>query len=81
MTAARAIRAGDGASCETPIVALSADVLAVHVEACKAAGMSDHVGKPINTRVLLEKVVFWTSPDQAVDASPSEIEAGRANAA
>jgi PAS domain S-box-containing protein len=78
MTAARTIRAGDGANRATPIVALSADVLAVHVEACKAAGMNDHVGKPIDTRVLIEKVLFWTHPPQAADAEP---EGGRANAA
>lgn len=38
----------------TPIVALTANVLADQIEACRAAGMDDHLGKPIRPEALTE---------------------------
>ncbi len=39
-----------------PIVAMTANVFKEDVEACLSAGMDDHVGKPIDVGVLLEKL-------------------------
>ena len=61
IAATRAIRATSIVNSATPIVALSANILPVHVEACRAAGMDDHIGKPIDTRELLTKVARWTA--------------------
>jgi PAS domain S-box-containing protein len=57
--AARAIRDLAGPNRHTPIVALSANVLPEHIEASAAAGMNDHVGKPIMTAALLGAVSRW----------------------
>ncbi|MCR8922962.1 CHASE domain-containing protein [Dasania sp. GY-MA-18] len=40
-----------------PIVAMTANVMSSDIERCHAAGMSDHVGKPIAEQELLEKVL------------------------
>ena len=60
LAAARAIRAGAGPNRATPIVALSANILPVHQDACRAAGMDDHIAKPIDTGELVTKVARWT---------------------
>jgi signal transduction histidine kinase/ActR/RegA family two-component response regulator len=57
LAAARAIRALPGAVANTPIVALSADVLPEQIARCRAAGMSDHVAKPIRREELIAAVV------------------------
>jgi CheY-like chemotaxis protein len=57
--ATRAIRAQSNRNCATPILAVSADVLPQHVEACRAAGMDGHVAKPIDPRDLLIKVSHY----------------------
>ena len=69
MAATRAIRSGSSINAATPILALSADVLAVHVEACREAGMDDHIGKPIDSRQLFDKVAAWTQQEAAHRAS------------
>ena len=65
LAATRAIREGAGPNRGTPIVALSANVLSQHLAASRAAGMDDHIGKPINAAELLSKVALWTSPREA----------------
>ena len=65
LAATRAIRAAPGPNQDTPIMAFSANVLDKDVEACLRAGMNDHIGKPINPRELLEKIVRWTSAEAA----------------
>ncbi|HZZ87514.1 MAG TPA: PAS domain S-box protein [Caulobacteraceae bacterium] len=65
LAATRAIRAGASANRTTPIVALSANILPTHLDACRAAGMNDHIGKPIDTRELLTKVARWTAAQPA----------------
>ena len=42
----RALRAG-GVNCRTPVIAMTANVMNSDRDACLAAGMNDHVGKPI----------------------------------
>ena len=65
LAAAREIRAHCPLNRATPIVALSANILPMHLEACREAGMDDHIGKPIDTRELLTKVGRWTASDAA----------------
>ena len=62
-----AIRAGDGPNRATPILALSADVLAGQQAACRAAGMNDHIAKPIDVADLLSKVAYWTRTVREAD--------------
>ncbi|RAK62138.1 ATP-binding protein [Phenylobacterium kunshanense] len=58
-SAARAIRGAGGPNADTPIVAVSANVLPMHVHACLEAGMDDHIPKPIATHTLMTKVSHW----------------------
>jgi signal transduction histidine kinase/ActR/RegA family two-component response regulator len=58
-TAARAVRAQNSANRDTPIIALSADVLPEHVEAATRSGMNGHIGKPISPSELLGAVERW----------------------
>lgn len=53
LAATRAIRAMGGALGEVPIVALTANVMAGQVAECRAAGMDDHIAKPIRMEDLL----------------------------
>jgi PAS domain S-box-containing protein len=61
VAAARAIRVKSALNQATPILAITADVLPNAVEACAAAGMNDHIAKPINVGNLLNKIEHWTS--------------------
>ncbi|PZQ63528.1 MAG: hypothetical protein DI570_08625 [Phenylobacterium zucineum] len=63
-SAARAIRAGQGPNVRTPIVAVSANVLPMHVHACLEAGMDDHIPKPIATHTLMTKVSHWAGRER-----------------
>ncbi len=56
LAAARAIRALPAPLSATPIIALSADVLPEQVARCRAAGMDDHVAKPIRREALIAAV-------------------------
>ncbi|MGC1302434.1 MAG: MHYT domain-containing protein [Caulobacteraceae bacterium] len=58
LTAMRAIRDFENASHmpRTPMIALTANVLAEHVAASLAAGADRHVGKPITAAQLLEEI-------------------------
>ncbi len=57
--AARAIRASQRANAATPIIALSANVLAEHVQASASAGMNDHLAKPIVLPALVDTLALW----------------------
>jgi signal transduction histidine kinase len=59
LAATRAIRALDGGVGDVPIIAMSADALPQQVERCYAAGMVDHVAKPVQREVLYAKVSRW----------------------
>ena len=41
---------------EVPIVAMTANVLKEDIEKCLASGMNDHLGKPIDQQLLIEKL-------------------------
>jgi CheY-like chemotaxis protein/nitrogen-specific signal transduction histidine kinase len=59
LAATRAIRALDGLAGQVPIIAMSADALPQQVERCYAAGMVDHVAKPVQREVLYAKISRW----------------------
>jgi len=56
LAAARAIRALPAPLGAVPIIALSADVLPDQIARCRAAGMDDHVAKPIRREELVAAV-------------------------
>jgi len=66
LEAARAIRATSEINHDTPIVALSANVMAEQIAECYAAGMNDHLAKPISPASLLATVARWSSPAVAI---------------
>ncbi|WP_066685945.1 MASE1 domain-containing protein [Caulobacter sp. CCH9-E1] len=59
LQATRAIRALPGAFGAAPIIAMSADALPTQVERCYAAGMVDHIPKPVQREALYAKVERW----------------------
>ena len=59
LAAARAIRALESENSQTPIVALSANILPDHLKASAEAGMNDHIGKPISPAALIGAVQRW----------------------
>jgi CheY-like chemotaxis protein len=55
--AAAAIRAlGIPRAGEVPIIAMTANVFKEDIDKCLAVGMTDHIGKPIDQKILLEKL-------------------------
>jgi CheY-like chemotaxis protein len=56
---AQAIRRSATANVATPIIAVSANVLAEHRRASAEAGMNDHLAKPIVVPLLIEAVTRW----------------------
>jgi PAS domain S-box-containing protein len=67
LEAARRIRALGGAAAETPIVALTANVLAHQRRAYLDAGMDGVVGKPISPGVLLREIARLSAPVDAFE--------------
>ncbi|HEY3636823.1 MAG TPA: ATP-binding protein [Rhizomicrobium sp.] len=59
MEATRAIRRMGGAAATVPILALTASVSPDDVAVCRAAGMNDHVAKPIRPADLVRCVSAW----------------------
>ena len=57
LEATRRLRAAPGPNRDVPILALTANVLDSQKQACIEAGMSGHVPKPIDARVLLGAVL------------------------
>jgi len=71
LTAARAIRALAGPIAAIPIVALSADVLPQQIARCRAAGMDDHVAKPIRREELFAAVARALEPRDSMAEAAS----------
>jgi signal transduction histidine kinase/response regulator RpfG family c-di-GMP phosphodiesterase/CHASE1-domain containing sensor protein len=44
-----------------PVIALTANAMNEDREACLAAGMNDHIGKPISPETLQERLDYWIS--------------------
>jgi signal transduction histidine kinase/CheY-like chemotaxis protein len=69
--AATAIRALPGRQ-SLPIIAMTANAMAQDRERCLAAGMNDHIAKPIEPGLLWQTLLRWTRP--AASRLPSGIE-------
>jgi signal transduction histidine kinase/ActR/RegA family two-component response regulator len=54
--ATKAIRRLDSEKANTPIIAMTANVLKEEVDLCYQAGMNDFIGKPFDTEELLSKI-------------------------
>lgn len=62
--ATRQIRS-DSLNRATPILAMTANAFEEDRRACLAAGMNDHIAKPINPQQLYETLLTWMSPKSA----------------
>ena len=62
LTATREIRKGS-ASRELPIMAMTANAMSTDREECMAAGMNDHIAKPIKPEILYRTLVQRLRPD------------------
>ena len=64
--ATRMIRGIDNPGAKTiPIIAMTADVFREDIEKCLAAGMNDHVGKPLEIDTMLAKLAMYSGIAQA----------------
>ncbi len=74
LEATRRIRAqGDAYSRSVPIIAMTANVFQEDVERCKAAGMDDHLGKPIDLDAVQQKLRSYL-PQREARAQAAERE-------
>ena len=64
------IRALEKPGKRVPIVALSANTIHDHQHRCESAGMDDFVPKPINLKLLRDKVQHWLRGSR--DVTPSD---------
>ncbi|MGO4501530.1 MULTISPECIES: response regulator [unclassified Dyella] len=53
-----------------PIIAMTADALAADRERAIAAGMNDHIAKPLDIRRMFATMARWIKPRHAESASP-----------
>ncbi|SCK18525.1 response regulator [Vogesella sp. LIG4] len=67
--AARLIR-GDPRLLDLPIIAMTADVQATERDNCLAAGMVDHILKPVDPHVMFDTIRRWVQPREAGEAVP-----------
>jgi CheY-like chemotaxis protein/two-component sensor histidine kinase len=51
---------------EIPIIAMTANVFAEDMEKCMAAGMNDHVGKPLDMEQVMAILKKYTGPEYAI---------------
>ena len=61
LSATRAIRKLPGLQ-QLPILAMTANAMAIDRERCFEAGMNDHIAKPIDPEQLLAKLRHWIKP-------------------
>lgn len=60
LEATRTIREMEDAKAKTiPIVAMTASVFREDIEKCKEAGMTDHIGKPLDVNVIIGKMKYY----------------------
>ncbi len=78
LEATRSIKA-DERFRELPIIAMTANAMAADRERCLAAGMSDHIAKPIDPDELFRVIARWAKRDGtgSVIAKPAPVATGR----
>ncbi len=72
--AVRAIRAFEPAGTTVPIIAMTAHAMPEERDRCLAAGMSDHLAKPLDPDRLIATVVRWLAAGEragAIDPAPT----------
>jgi signal transduction histidine kinase/DNA-binding response OmpR family regulator/HPt (histidine-containing phosphotransfer) domain-containing protein/HAMP domain-containing protein len=69
VTATKAIRSKPQLG-NLPIIAMTANVMAADREKCIAAGMNDHVAKPIDPDELFTVLLRWTKPRDGSSTTP-----------
>jgi PAS domain S-box-containing protein len=71
IAATMAIRALGERVRDIPIIALTANAMPEEIARCRAAGMNDHVSKPLDRDTLLAVVARWTGTGSSdADAAP-----------
>ncbi|HYD68372.1 ATP-binding protein [Azospirillum sp.] len=65
LEATRAIRALPEPLCRVAVLAMTAGALPEEVEACRRAGMNEHLSKPVDREILLAAIARWTRADAA----------------
>jgi len=71
ITATKAIRS-NAQFASLPIIAMTANAMDRDREQCLAAGMNDHLAKPIDPPKLFATLLHWVSPRTAVAPAPSQ---------
>jgi CheY-like chemotaxis protein len=77
LEAARAIRAGGGPNADVPIIALTATTGGLGVEACRAAGMTGHIAKPINPAALYAAIAAALRREPATEVGKGLARTGK----
>jgi PAS domain S-box-containing protein len=76
LEATRVLRAEDRFR-DLPIIAMTANAMAADRERCLAAGMNDHLSKPIDPDQLFRVLARWTKRDTPADDATAATEAER----
>lgn len=72
LEATRILRASSGPNSDIPVLALTANVMEGHQQACREAGMNGHIAKPIDARVLMTSV--FAALDSAIGAEDRNLQ-------
>jgi signal transduction histidine kinase/DNA-binding response OmpR family regulator/HPt (histidine-containing phosphotransfer) domain-containing protein len=79
LAATRALRA-DPRFATVPIIAMTANAMKADLDACLAAGMNDHITKPIDRRALIATLRRWLPARPVAAAAPATMVAAHATA-
>ncbi|RQO63545.1 hypothetical protein DBR47_03195 [Paucibacter sp. KBW04] len=79
-TAATRIRAQPELA-HIPIIAMTANAMSQEREKVLAAGMNDHIAKPLNLELMFSTIARWISPKNGVPLAPAPQASGPTDAA